>query len=224
MALDNERLHAELRAQLEEVRASRERIVRAGDAERRRVERDLHDGAQQRLLALSLALHSARRQLGNGEQDLVAETLERSGRELADAIDELRELARGIHPAILTDRGLDAALDALAARAPVPVELQSSDTRLPPPVEAAAYYVVSEALANVAKYADASSVRVSVAQQNGCARVEVSDDGVGGADPMRGSGLRGLADRVAALDGTLEVESTAGRGTTIRADIPLRVG
>ncbi|MFL5966348.1 MAG: sensor histidine kinase, partial [Gaiellaceae bacterium] len=140
------------------------------------------------------------------------------------ALEELRELARGIHPAILTDRGLDAALDALAARAPVPVELDSPPTRLPPAVEAAAYYVVSEALANVAKYADATYVRVSVEQQNGSASVVVSDDGVGGADPSHGSGLRGLADRVAALDGKLHVESIPGKGTTVRADIPLRVG
>ena len=213
----------ERKLQERELQASRARLVAAGDDERRRLERNLHDGAQQRLVSLSLSLRLAEQQLRKSP-DAAEDLLGAARVELSHALEELRELARGIHPAILTDRGLDAALDALAARAPVPVELRSSDTRLPPPVEAAAYYVVSEALANVAKYADASSVRVSVAQQNGCARVEVSDDGVGGADPMRGSGLRGLADRVAALDGTLEVESTAGRGTTIRADIPLRVG
>ena len=206
-----------------ELQASRARIVAAGDEERRRLERNLHDGAQQRLVSLSLSLRLAEQQLRkdpDGAEQLVAA----ARAELSQALEELRELARGIHPAILTDRGLDAALDALAARAPVPVELDSPPTRLPPAVEAAAYYVVSEALANVAKYADATYVRVSVEQQNGSASVVVSDDGVGGADPSHGSGLRGLADRVAALDGKLHVESIPGKGTTVRADIPLRVG
>ena len=212
----------ERKLQERELQASRARIVAAGDEERRRLERNLHDGAQQRLVSLSLSLRLAEQQLRKSP-GAAEELLAGARAELSQALEELRELARGIHPAILTDRGLDAALDALAARAPVPVELQSSGTKLPPQVEAAAYYVVSEALANVAKYADASCVRVSVAQQNGCARVVVADDGIGGADPMQGSGLRGLADRVAALDGTLQVDSTPGRGTTIRADIPLRV-
>jgi signal transduction histidine kinase len=140
------------------------------------------------------------------------------------ALEELRELARGIHPAVLTHRGLPEALEALAARTPLPVELEALENRLPAPVEAAAYYVVSEALANVAKYAEARSVRVQIAQLNGNALVEVSDDGVGGADPMRGSGLRGLADRLSALNGTLEVESPPGKGTCIRAEIPIEVG
>jgi signal transduction histidine kinase len=209
--------------QEQELQASRARIVAAGDEERRRLERNLHDGAQQRLVSLSLSLRLAQTQLHKDPQ--VAEQLLDSAREeLAQALEELRELARGIHPAILTDRGLDAALEALASRAPLPVEIERGEANLPPPVEAAAYYVVSEALANVAKYADASSVRVSVAQQNGVACVEVSDDGVGGADPAQGSGLRGLADRVGALNGTLEVESVRGGGTTIRAEIPLGVG
>ncbi len=149
------------------------------------------------------------------------ETLTAAREELAHALEELRELARGIHPAILTDRGLGPALEALAARTPLPVEIEHGDGRLPPSVEVAAYYVVSEALANVAKYAGATAVRVSVERQNGAAHVLVADDGVGGADPAGGSGLRGLADRIAALNGTLEVESTAGGGTTIRAEIPL---
>ena len=207
----------------QELQASRARIVAAGDEERRRLERNLHDGAQQRLVSLSLSLRLAQTQLQKNPE--VAEQLLDSAREeLSQALEELRELARGIHPAILTDRGLDAALEALASRVPLPVEIERSETSLPPPVEAAAYYVVSESLANVAKYAQASFVRVKVAQLNGAAYVEVSDDGVGGADPAQGSGLRGLADRVGALNGTLEVESRPGEGTTIRAEIPLGVG
>src|SRR5213078_1208864 len=211
------------RRQQAELKASRARIVEAADAARRRLERNLHDGAQQRLVSLSLALRLAKGRL-EADPTEAGRILDAAADELAQALEELRELARGIHPAILTDRGLDAALEALAARAPLPVEIERGEANLPPPVEAAAYYVVSEALANVAKYADASSVRVSVAQQNGMARVEVSDDGVGGADPAQGSGLRGLADRVGALNGTLEVESARGAGTTIRARIPLGVG
>jgi signal transduction histidine kinase len=142
--------------------------------------------------------------------------------ELALALEELRELARGLHPAILTDRGLGDALSALAARAPVPVELDNvPDERLPPPVEAAAYYVVAESLTNIAKYAEASSAHVSVARHDGVAVVEVEDDGVGGADASRGSGLRGLADRVEALEGRLVISSETGRGTRVRAEIPL---
>ena len=147
--------------------------------------------------------------------------LEAAREELAQALEELRELARGIHPAVLTDRGLEAALEALAARSPLPVEVRSASSDLPPQVEAAAYYVVSEALANVAKYAQASAVEVKVERTNGIAVVEVADDGVGGADPLRGSGLRGLADRVASLSGRLDVASPSGSGTRVRAEIPL---
>jgi PAS domain S-box-containing protein len=204
-----------------ELRASRARIVQAGDAERRRLERNLHDGAQQRLVALSLALRLAQAQVRT-KPEAAEELLAASAEELSSALDELRELARGIHPAVLTDRGLPAALEALAGRAPTPVDIHVGlDDRLPANIEAAAYYVVSEALANVAKYASARSVTVSVERRNGVALVEVVDDGVGGADPTLGSGLRGLADRIAALDGTLEVTSTAGRGTTVRAEIPV---
>jgi signal transduction histidine kinase len=146
--------------------------------------------------------------------------LAQAGEELSQALEELRELARGIHPAVLSDRGLHAALEALAARSPLPIDLELEDERLPEPVEAAAYYVVSEALANVAKYAEASSVAVSIARVNGRALVEIADDGVGGADPTRGSGLRGLVDRVEALDGRLFVDSAPGSGTRIRAEIP----
>ncbi len=205
----------------DELHASRARIVEAGDAERRRLERDLHDGAQQRLVSLSLALRLAQSRLRE-DPDEADRLLAGAGEELTQALGELRELARGIHPAVLTDRGLPAALEALAARTPVSVELTGSlGGRLPGPVEAAAYYVVAEALTNVAKYADASAVQVRAERQNGRVLVEVSDDGVGGADPALGSGLRGLADRVEALDGRLEVESTAGAGTKVRAVIPL---
>src|SRR5919204_674120 len=206
--------------QQRELEASRARIVAAQDDARRRLERNLHDGAQQRLVSLSLSLRLAQGQL-RSDPDVAAELLESSREELALALEELRELARGVHPAVLTDRGLHEALEALAARAPLPVELDVPQQRLPLQVEAAAYYVVSEALANVTKYAQARSVRVQVAQQDGSASVEVADDGVGGADPERGSGLRGLADRVAALQGTLAVDSPPGAGTCIRAEIPL---
>jgi signal transduction histidine kinase len=210
----------ERKRQQEELEASRARIVAAQDEARRKLERNLHDGAQQRLVALSLALRLAQTQLehdpGGAEQ-----LLEASRDELAQALEELRELARGIHPAVLTDRGLEAALEALAARTPLPVDIDGPHCELPPQVEAAAYYVVSEALANVAKYAGASAVEVKVERMNGYALVEVADDGFCGADPLRGSGLRGLADRVASLSGRLEVESPAGAGTRVRAEIPL---
>jgi PAS domain S-box-containing protein len=209
--------------QQRELEESRARIVEAQDDARRRLERNLHDGAQQRLVALSLSLRLAQTQL-HSNPDAAEQLLEASREELAQALEELRELARGIHPAVLTDRGLPEALEALAARTPLPVDLDAPEERLPGPVEAAAYYVVSEALANVTKYANASSVRVQISQLNGSAMVEVSDDGVGGADPERGSGLRGLADRLSALRGTLSVESPPGAGTCIRAEIPLGVG
>jgi signal transduction histidine kinase len=219
LALENERLHAELRAHLDDLRESRARIVEAGDAERRRLERNLHDGAQQRLVAMSLHLRLVESMLAKdpeGAAPLVAQVRE----ELTEALAELRELARGIHPAILTDRGLAPALEAVAARSTVPVQLSAPVERLPPTVEAAIYYVVSEALANVAKYAQASNVTVEVARTNGRAVVAIADDGIGGADPDGGSGLRGLADRVEALDGRLHVDSAPSKGTRIHADIP----
>ncbi|HEX5470050.1 MAG TPA: PAS domain-containing protein [Gaiellaceae bacterium] len=203
----------------EELRRSRTRLIEAGDAERRRLERNLHDGAQQRLVSLSLAMRLAQAKLKTDPAE-AGKLLDSASEELAQALEELRELARGIHPAILSDRGLPAALEALAGRAPLPVDISALDERLPPPVEAAAYYVVSEALTNVAKYAQASAVDVRVTRLNGRAVVEVADDGIGGADPLAGSGLRGLADRVEALDGRLHVESAPGRGTMIRAEIP----
>jgi signal transduction histidine kinase len=220
LALENERLQAELRAQLVELRASRARIVSAGDEERRRLERDLHDSAQQRLLGLGLALQLVREKLGpeaNGATELLSE----ADAELRAALEELRELAHGIHPAVLTEQGLEPALKTLAARSPVPVELRRvPEERLPAPVEAAAYFVVSEALANVAKHAHASAVSVSVGCDAGSLAVDVVDDGVGGAEPAGGSGLAGLADRVQALDGRLTIESAAGCGTRLRAEIP----
>jgi signal transduction histidine kinase len=211
-------LDAELRARLEELRASRARIVEAGDAERRRLERDLHDGAQSRLVALKLLLSSARARAADDElKGLLNEAVD----ELDTSLSELRELARGIHPAVLTDRGLEPALQALASRAPVPVTVEAdNEDRLAGPVESAAYFVVSEALANVAKYAQATQAAVAVRRENGRVTVDVTDDGIGGADAGRGSGLRGLADRVAALDGTLSLDSPVGGGTHLHAEIP----
>jgi len=219
LALENAHLEAALRAQVAEVTASRTRIIAAGDEERRRLERDLHDGAQQRLVSLALRLRMARGRVADDAP--AAPLIDGAMGELEAALAELRELARGIHPAVLTDRGLGPALEGLAARATVPVALDvPREERLPPPVEAAAYFLVSEALANVAKYSGATHAEVRVERRDGHALVEVRDDGVGGADPARGSGLAGLSDRVAALDGRLAVESPAGRGTVVRAEIP----
>jgi signal transduction histidine kinase len=221
LALQREQLQADLRARVEELRRSRQRLVEAGDAARRRIERDLHDGAQQRLVALAIDLRLAETALAS-DPERAAETLRRARGELAGALEELRELARGIHPAILTDRGLGAAIEILVGRSLVPVELHAiPDERLPPPVEAAAYFVLSETLVNVQKYAEASSVDVSVEQHDGVLVVDVRDDGVGGADVARGSGLRGLVDRVEALDGRLRLSSPPGGGTHVRAEIPL---
>ncbi|MGI8659104.1 MAG: sensor histidine kinase, partial [Candidatus Limnocylindria bacterium] len=220
-ALENERLHAEVKAQLEEVRASRERIVRAGDEERRRVERNIHDGAQQRLVSLSLALSMAQAKAAKASPEVV-ETLAAAEVELKEAIGELRELARGIHPAILTEAGLRAALESLAERSPVPVTLHTNlDGPLPPLVEATAYFVVAEALTNAARHASASTVILTANVTDGWLRLMVEDDGHGGADPSRGSGLRGLLDRVAALGGRLSIEPGGTRGgTRLRAEIP----
>jgi signal transduction histidine kinase len=220
LAMANERLEAELRARLEELSESRARLVEIGIAERQRLERDLHDGAQQRLTALSLQVHVARAKL-TSDPDAAGAILDRARDELRLAIEELRELARGIHPAVLTDRGLGAAITGLAARFPMPVQVLTTPlARLPTAVEAAAYFVVSESLANMAKHAGASHATVRVARQNGHAIVEVADDGRGGASLESGSGLRGLADRLAGLDGRLEVVSPPGGGTTVRARIP----
>ena len=195
-------------------------MLRIGLEERRRLERDLHDGAQQRLVSMALNMRLARSKLRE-DPDSAETLLDCAGDELEAALSELRELARGIHPAVLSDRGLDTALETLAHRATVPVELRKlPGERLPEAIELAAYFVVSEALTNVAKYAGASHASVEVERQNGRLVVEVVDDGVGGADPEKGTGLRGLADRLAVIEGRLEIDSEPGRGTTIRARIP----
>ncbi len=220
LTLENERLAADLRAKVEELSASRARIVESGDAARRRLERDLHDGAQQRLVSLALRLRILGSRL-HGDPEAARE-LESARGELDQALEELRELARGLHPSVLSDRGLDAALEALVHRAPLPVELGATPgERLPERVESAAYFVVAEALTNVVKYSRANHARVNVTRRNGRVLVEVADDGVGGADPAKGSGLRGLLDRVSALEGGFEVDSQPGRGTTVRATIPV---
>jgi signal transduction histidine kinase len=208
--------------QLTEVRSSQARMVEAGLAERRRLERDLHDGAQQRLVALSLKLGMARNRLPaeDGAAELVAEAHEESKLALA----ELRDLARGIHPAVLTERGLAAALEDLAARSTVPTVLEEApEQRLSSALEATAYFVVAEGLANVTKYARAEHAWVSARLGYGRLDVEVRDDGAGGADPAKGSGLRGLADRVGALDGRIEVDSPPGAGTRVRAMLPAEI-
>jgi PAS domain S-box-containing protein len=214
------RLNAELQARLAELRASRARIVEAADEARRRIERNLHDGTQQRLVSISMALGLAQAKL---EKDpaAAAAVFAEARRGLSAALDELRELSHGIHPAILTERGLGAALEELALHAALPVELALDGTgRLPEQVEAAAYYVISEALANVAKYADASRAQVRVQPVDRKVVLEVADDGIGGADAGRGSGLRGLTDRVEALGGRLAFSSPPGQGTIVRAEIP----
>ena len=213
LALENERLQAQVKAQLEEVRASRQRIVEAGDTERRRVERDLHDGAQQRLVALAMRLEAAR-----GTTTDAQALIDATSAELGTAIAEVRSLARGLHPPILTEAGLAAAIHSLAERTPIPVEVEADDRRrYPEPIEATAYFVVAEALTNVARYAGATHARVTIASTGNELVVEVRDDGRGGADARAGSGLRGLVDRVEAAGGRFEVESPPGAGTTIRA-------
>jgi signal transduction histidine kinase len=222
LAVDNERLTAEVRSQLEEVRASRSRIVEASDAERRRVERNLHDGAQQRLVALSFALRRAQAQLAADPRPELRSTLEAAAEQLKAALEELRELAKGIHPAILTEAGLGPAVRSLARESPIPVTHRLEvPEELPDAVAAAAYFVIAEGLANVAKYASATSATVTVEADGRLLRVEVSDDGRGGADPAAGSGLRGLADRVAALGGRLDVRSRAGEGTRLVVQLPM---
>jgi signal transduction histidine kinase len=220
LALENARLHAETRAQLARVQESRVRIVAAADEERRRIERDIHDGAQQRLVALALQLRSAQRQLGSAAAPELDRLLAAAVGELQVAVEELRELARGVHPAILTEEGLAAALDSLGSRTPLSVSLDVADGRLPPGVEATAYFVVCEALANVVKHAGASKATIRAERRNGVLVVEVEDDGVGGAYAENGSGLSGLADRVEALGGRLVIESPAGGGTRIVGEIP----
>jgi signal transduction histidine kinase len=219
LALENERLKADLRARLQELRHSRRRIVQASFEGRRRLERDLHDGAQQQLVTLLIDLQLLRKKVADEE---VRALVEEAAEKLAVAVSELRELARGLHPAILTDRGLRPSLEALAARTPVPVELDVEvEGRLASSVEAAAYFVCAEALTNVSRYAQAGLARVTLAQVVGALRVEIADDGIGGADPGKGSGLSGLEDRLGAVDGELSIDSPVGGGTRLVATIPL---
>ena len=222
LALENERLESQLREQLQAVTESRERIVTAAEDERRRLERDLHDGAQQRLIGVMLALQQARATAdADSVPEALREQLDNAASETTEAINELRELARGIHPAILEDEGLGAAVAALARRAGIPVDVRLDlDGRLPRLVESTAYFTIAEALTNTQRHARASHATVRVAHAGDALELEVSDDGQGGADAGRGSGLSGLADRVMAVGGRLEVDSEAGGGTRIRATIP----
>lgn len=219
VALENAQLHVELQARLEELRGSRARIVEAGQKERQRLERNLHDGAQQRLVALSLELRLLEERLADDPE--ARRRLDQARREVGASLEELRELAQGLHPAVVSGHGLAVALESLAARAPVPVRLTVvTEGRLPEALEIAAYYLVAESLANVAKYAHASVVSVDVTRAGGAVVIEVADDGVGGADTEDGTGLRGLADRVETLGGRLRIWSPAGGGTRVRAEIP----
>jgi signal transduction histidine kinase len=228
---ENQRLQAELRAQTQELRGSRARLVAVGDAERRRLERDLHDGAQSRFAGVALQLRLAQRKAPPDSE--LARMLDAAIGELYAGIEELRELARGIHPAVLTQRGLEAALESLASRAPLPVDLRATlEGRLPMAVEMAAYFAVSEALANVVKHARAGLVAIDVRVERGRLVIDVADDGRGGASAGAGSGLSGLADRVGALDGRVEIDSPlsrpaaspplrSGAGTRVHVEIPL---
>jgi signal transduction histidine kinase len=219
IALENARLHAELRARLQELRGSRARIVEAAQHERQQLERNLHDGAQQRLIALSLDLNLLQSRTRPGSE--VTTGIEQARREIALSLAELREISRGLHPAVVSGHGLAVALEQLAARAPVPVELNVEvEERLTEPLEVAAYYVVAESLANVAKHARAATASVEVARNRDDLVVEIVDDGVGGADSELGTGIRGLADRVESLGGRLRVWTPLGGGTRVRAEIP----
>jgi signal transduction histidine kinase len=219
IALENGRLHADLRARLIELRGSRQRVVEAGQEERKRLERNLHDGAQQRLVALSLDLQMLEKRVGDDPEARALVDQARS--EIKLSLDELRDIAHGLHPAVVTGHGLEVALETLVARAPVPVTLSVAvDGRLDEPVEVTAYYVVSESLTNIGKHAQASKATVSATRSNGELVVEIVDDGVGGADTEGGTGLRGLADRVEALEGRLRVWTPHGGGTRVRAELP----
>jgi signal transduction histidine kinase len=216
LAIEMARLRIQLRRRLDEVQASRARIVAVADEERRRIERDLHDGAQQRLVSIGLALRHAQHQLGPAAA--AGRTLDDAIAQIAEAIDELRELAQGLHPAL--DAGLRPALHELATRAPLPVEVVATLERFTPDVETAAYFVACEGLTNAVKHAHTKRVVLRVARENGRLVVRVTDDGVGGAAPHNGSGLTGLSDRVAAHGGNLRIDSIAGHGTTLTAEFP----
>jgi signal transduction histidine kinase len=219
IAIENGRLQAELRARLEELRGSRARLIQEGQKERQRLERNLHDGAQQRLIALSLQLSLLEERLGADDDARIE--LDRARHEIALSLDELRDVARGIHPAVLSGHGLQVALESMAARASVPVHLNVRlEGRVQENLEVVAYYVVSESLANIAKHARASRATIDVGREDGQIVVEVVDDGIGGADTERGSGLRGLADRVEAAGGRLRIWTPKGGGTRVKAELP----
>ena len=221
LAAENEALRGELETQVREVRASRARIVQAGDDARRLLERDLHDGAQQRLTTLGLILRSAQAQADDDAPPELKQALGDALEELKAGLSELRTLARGLHPAILTDEGLVPALETLVARSALPVKLSAAPThRLPPAIEATAYLVASEAVANAVRHAGASRAEIEVELRGGALTVTVSDDGDGGARIEPGGGLGVLSDRVSALDGRLELESPSGGGTRLRAELP----
>ena len=219
LAIEITRLRVALRRQLAEVEASRTRIVTAANDERRRIERDLHDGAQQRLVSIGLALHHAQHELGSTSPERASHTIDGALAEVAVAIDELRELAHGLPPSQL-DAGLGPAFSELARRTPVRVEVRTSVERFDRDLEAAAYFIAREGLTNAVKHADATRIVLSAGRENGKLVVSVADDGVGGARPTSGSGLRGLSDRVAAHGGTLRIESDRGAGTTLTAELP----
>jgi signal transduction histidine kinase len=220
---ENARLWEEVRRQLDDVRASRARLVEAGDTERRRLERDLHDGAQQRLVALALDLQRVRTLLPADAAPGLRQALDDAASDAGLAIEELRELARGIHPSVLAEGGLGAAIDGLAARSRIPVTIDDTlaGQRFEPSIEATAYFVVAEGLTNAAKASGASGIKVRTGRRNGLLEVEVADDGAGGADASRGTGLRGLDDRVTAIGGRLHVDSVPGSGTRLRAELPV---
>jgi signal transduction histidine kinase len=218
LAASHARLQAEVQARVVELEASRRRILMARDDERRRLERRLHEGAERRLGQLADTLRQGRRS-ASGEQ--TREQIAGAEAQLAQALEELRRLAQGLHPRLLSERGLAGALTVLAEDFPFPVQITVADDRVPPPVAVVAYFVCAEALANVAKHAGAARVAVSVTARDGLVRVEIEDDGVGGADPGGGSGLRGLADRVETVGGTLQVASNPGQGTRLAAELPL---
>jgi signal transduction histidine kinase len=205
----------------DDLRSSRARIVRAGDEQRRKLERNLHDGAQQRLVALALTLRLARRQVETEQTEAAAASLAAAAEELDLALEELRELARGLHPAALTDQGLAAAIGAVTKRLPIPIDITAPDQRLPDGLEATVFYIVSEALTNVVKHAEASNASVTISVTEDTVRFEVIDNGRGGADPATGSGILGLRDRAEAAGGTLFVVSPPGRGTVVTAQLPL---
>jgi signal transduction histidine kinase len=213
-----------LRDRVDDLRSARQRIIAAADAERRRIERDLHDGAQQRLVAVTVTLGVAESRI-HSDPEGAAKLIAQAREEAELAVKELRELARGIHPAVLSDHGLGPALEALASRAPVPVEVSGvPEVQLAQQVEAAAYFVTAEALTNVAKHAKAQGAWVNLSLERDCLRLQVRDDGVGGADTQSGGGLHGLRDRVDALDGQIEIDSPPGGGTAVTVEIPLRNG